>query len=970
MDQLELGNLGQVPRFRDLLSTLPKSPGRSCYAAVYEVMNNLGRAIKLTQHRRLINDLNSTLGFETLEAITSISLTNTEVCAAFGVYFTALEQAFHWPRDTASSTPEMLENHKLVIQILNQPQLREKLCYLLEIESRVGKVAKFPKTVAQTALTMARSILQEAQLARQSGRPLPGNIQDTVNLLYRTCRSDWFDQGDYNDFDSHKQFGRLHEVIRASGTQRRLQELFEEASAISCLRCMPNLLQGLPSTTEMLQAALAAIQFAVAVVRDELFAVAIDEVIWGRTFANFSKAVGFCNVSAGGADAPIFCFIDTLCGRADANSKVALLEELEFRSRFFPPNVRALVDHLASSPSLRTYLASHDATYELQQSFRGLEQQRYDLYRMHRKKATRITIALRAGQRGTSAGVCARGGTTGVAKHLAGTLRDAMKARFGDDLSALQIDAIAQSHSPLLVGNAQVHAARVIFRFSTPLAIGPGDCLEVTVQLPDGARRTRTYSVTYTYSSQNLPEGNGYQITSAAEVNIRCKGLVSRYLCSQSQGCQVQVAVKPAPHFRLSKNTKPKEQTIFVAQGGSVGLFVAWIERQKQLTGRYVLVVGARRYSELGYKAELRKLAYRCVPSLQIVVALSQPGTDDLSILRSWGAQPYHGWVTGYLSLCSYQNIRTVHICGSSSFGLDTAKSPAFYTDKTTYRERKYGPRLQPITTSTIPTIRLLVAPEPQDTAITPNFPLVSRSDLALHNSPTDLWIAVGSYVYDVTAILRFHPGGEKVLLARAGRQAEDMFKSVHGDSEDVNALLRRTIVGQLAPPDQKNMAWEKWLDRVVEIQNDLTNHSRFEKVPSPSGDNLSECPPSEVVHASVDCFISGWHLLLYEMNIGESEPSQLQLTGTEVRAALDACQATAYEQSFADIARCGFVLHRIFDAHMLLASKIHSFLDKLKSEIATCIINNLDLGFGVFYACTNKCIAAMNELAEDMGSI
>lgn len=126
---LEAAQLAPVPKFYMLLQTIGKSHPQTCYmySQLYEVMNNLGRAMQLGQHDRLINCLDKMLSIESLVAMTSASYSNAEVCAAFSVYLTTLEQAYHWPRDNARSTPEMLENHKLVIQVLHQPPLRQKL---------------------------------------------------------------------------------------------------------------------------------------------------------------------------------------------------------------------------------------------------------------------------------------------------------------------------------------------------------------------------------------------------------------------------------------------------------------------------------------------------------------------------------------------------------------------------------------------------------------------------------------------------------------------------------------------------------------------------------------------------------------------------------------------------------------------------------------------------------------------------
>ena len=102
------------------------------------------------------------------------------------------------------------------------------------------------------------------------------------------------------------------------------------------------------------------------------------------------------------------------------------------------------------------------------------------------------------------------------------------------------------------------------------------------------------------------------------------------------------------------------------------------------------------------------------------------------------------------------------------------------------------GKRLEPIITSHLPSIRLHTAPEDQLIGQLHGMP---RAELAKHNYPHDLWISVGEYVYDITVLSKFHPGGEKILMARAGRSADDLFHFIHGESIDVVSMLQNMIV-------------------------------------------------------------------------------------------------------------------------------------------------------------------------------
>jgi hypothetical protein len=364
------GELAPVPRFRELPNLIPPGIARDCYVSIHGIMVHLGRAVQLGQHRLLIDSLVSTLSSSNLSAITAESIQSLEVCSAFSVYLTTLEQIYHWPRGSlAVSTPKPLHEYKVVIQVLHESELRKMLQH--EMSKSPGYHGPHTATqVAQAAMAMADRMLSEAHEAQES---LPSDEQDRVNLLYRTCRNDWFVQGDYHDTSSHLEFGRLHEVIRTNGTQRRVQEIFEETKGLFWLQQMPKLLQALPISTHDVCKALIDLQVTVMRTHDELFSMMIDEVLWGRTFARFSKAVGMSTISAGGADSAVFRMLDALCGRADDKCQAMLLEELDFRSRFFPPNMRALIDAVAASPSIRRYVTSVPTrNYALLQAFNAL----------------------------------------------------------------------------------------------------------------------------------------------------------------------------------------------------------------------------------------------------------------------------------------------------------------------------------------------------------------------------------------------------------------------------------------------------------------------------------------------------------------------------------------------------------------------------------------------------------------------
>ncbi|KPI84935.1 hypothetical protein ABL78_6002 [Leptomonas seymouri] len=78
--------------------------------------------------------------------------------------------------------------------------------------------------------------------------------------------------------------------------------------------------------------------------------------------------------------------------------------------------------------------------------------------------------------------------------------------------------------------------------------------------------------------------------------------------------------------------------------------------------------------------------------------------------------------------------------------------------------------------------------------------PRMTPQEVAKHNTPDDLWMVIRNVVYDCTAFQRFHPGGERVLLACAGRDATMVYDRFHA-WVSCESFLGPYAVGVLAPP-------------------------------------------------------------------------------------------------------------------------------------------------------------------------
>ena len=72
-----------------------------------------------------------------------------------------------------------------------------------------------------------------------------------------------------------------------------------------------------------------------------------------------------------------------------------------------------------------------------------------------------------------------------------------------------------------------------------------------------------------------------------------------------------------------------------------------------------------------------------------------------------------------------------------------------------------------------------------------------TRSEVAKHNTREDLWVIVDDTVYDMTAFLRRHPGGD-APLRYAGADASAVFGRVH-ETGVLEKFGTKLVVGKLA---------------------------------------------------------------------------------------------------------------------------------------------------------------------------
>lgn len=70
---------------------------------------------------------------------------------------------------------------------------------------------------------------------------------------------------------------------------------------------------------------------------------------------------------------------------------------------------------------------------------------------------------------------------------------------------------------------------------------------------------------------------------------------------------------------------------------------------------------------------------------------------------------------------------------------------------------------------------------------------------MARHCTKESCWVLLGTRVYDVTAFLRMHPGGEALILRRSGKDvSREMEGPPHRHSENARRWMEQYYIGEL----------------------------------------------------------------------------------------------------------------------------------------------------------------------------
>ena len=75
---------------------------------------------------------------------------------------------------------------------------------------------------------------------------------------------------------------------------------------------------------------------------------------------------------------------------------------------------------------------------------------------------------------------------------------------------------------------------------------------------------------------------------------------------------------------------------------------------------------------------------------------------------------------------------------------------------------------------------------------------MISMREVAKHNTKNDCWVVVKGSVYDMSSFMNDHPGGSKVVMLYAGKDATEEFTMLHKPSI-IKKYGPRLLIGKLA---------------------------------------------------------------------------------------------------------------------------------------------------------------------------
>ncbi|XP_022058305.2 fatty acid 2-hydroxylase [Acanthochromis polyacanthus] len=117
-----------------------------------------------------------------------------------------------------------------------------------------------------------------------------------------------------------------------------------------------------------------------------------------------------------------------------------------------------------------------------------------------------------------------------------------------------------------------------------------------------------------------------------------------------------------------------------------------------------------------------------------------------------------------------------------------------------------------------------------------------TKREVARHSTPDSCWVLLGTRVYDVTAFLRMHPGGEALIRSRSGKDvSREMEGPPHRHSENARRWMEQYYIGEL---DRDSGAEEAQTLRERKQTSDQTDGKTAEKTKLDEDEDEDENSP------------------------------------------------------------------------------------------------------------------------------
>ncbi|KAI7905730.1 FMN-dependent dehydrogenase-domain-containing protein [Cokeromyces recurvatus] len=120
---------------------------------------------------------------------------------------------------------------------------------------------------------------------------------------------------------------------------------------------------------------------------------------------------------------------------------------------------------------------------------------------------------------------------------------------------------------------------------------------------------------------------------------------------------------------------------------------------------------------------------------------------------------------------------------------------------------------------------------------------IISLEEVAKHNAKDDIWIIIHGKVYDLTQFLPEHPGGQKIILKYAGKDATAAFDPIHPPD-----IIQRF----LAPEVCKGSVDLDALSKIPQVETDEDKKIRLAREKIPRLDEMYNSFDFETVARSV----------------------------------------------------------------------------------------------------------------------